>query len=261
MSGVCSFSFGGAHVRPTQYFAANGNAASLSLANFLDVGTAIVLPVPMRIVAVSWQKLDENPGSFILMDATKNLLIDVSGANGATQIDSGEEFGWQIKLRALSSSDINVFRSCRITLYFQPLGNFEFIGLNAVPFGGKTSVSRFLLKFQGDIKTPVNNNDKDIGARFTVPSPMRLYRVGYERSSNIFLQVFKNGVPLDDRNRNESGTCTLSGASGVVDFNLAPDSPNRQLDAGDVIGLIATGSSSAACVITLYTTQGTRPHF
>jgi hypothetical protein len=261
MSSACSFSFGGAHVRPGQYFAANGNAASLSLANFLDVGTAIVLPVPMRIVAVSWAKLDATPGSFILMDVGRNLLINVSGVNGATPIEFGEPFNGVIKLRSLSTNDNNAFRSCQITLYFQPLGILGVIGMNAIPFGGyysfKVHSLRCIMRLGADNRTDLDNTGAYVGTKFTVPSRMRLYRLGYQKhftSVDTYptLQLFKNGAAVRD------GMVTLVPDEGVFNFpNMAINSPDRQLEAGDVIQLVFTSGVPRilSCVITLYTTQ------
>jgi hypothetical protein len=229
----------------------------MALANPADTGNGLILPTPMRIVAISWEKSNETPGSVVLMDESDKLIINISGVNGATSIESEEKFDYEIKLRALVTNGNKAFGSCRITLYFQPLGNFDFIGLNAIPFGG-TGKPRFLLRLQGDVRTPLDNTGAYIGARFTVPSPMRLYRVGYQKRSShvISLRVFKNGLALNQ------GTCVLSEPSGLSDFNLAANSQSRQLDAGDVILLICESSSASAdCVVTLYTSQGTRTVF
>lgn len=266
MSSVCSFSFGGAHVRPEQYFAANGNLTSISLANFLSVGNALVLPVPMRIVAVSWTKLDATPGSFILMDVEKNLLINVSDVIGTTPIEFGEPFNGVIKLRSLSTNDNNVFRSCQITLYFQPLGILGTIGMNAIPFGGyysfKVHSLRCIMRLGADIRTDLDNTGAYVGTKFTVPSQMRLYRVGYQKhftSVDTYprLQLFKNGAAVPD------GMVTLVPDDGVLNFpNMAINSPDRQLEAGDVIQLVLTSGVPRilSCVLTLYTTQGTVPY-
>lgn len=260
MSGVCSFSFGGINVLTTQYFAANGNATSLSLANFADTGNGSVLPVPMRIVGVGWEKSNETPGSFILMDdthANPNLIININGVNGAAPIESDHEFNGVIRLRALDANGNNAFRSCRITLCFQPLGNFDSIGLNALPFGGtKPEHEFFLLRPQGDVRTSLDNVGAYIGTQLTIPSPMRLYRVGYQNNSfhPMQLQILKNGRSI------HQAICSLANKSGVVDFPLAADSKSRQLNAGDVIQLRCKLSTyaSAKCVLTLYTSQGTQ---
>jgi hypothetical protein len=215
----------------------------------------------MRIVGVGWEKPNETPGSFILMDDTHNnpnLIININGVNGAAFIESDHEFNGVIRLRALETNGNNAFRSCQITLYFRPFGNFDFT-LNAIPFGGNAE-GQFLLRVQGHIRTPLDSNGGFIGTQFVVPAPMRLYRVGYQKRSlfSAQLQVLKNGQVL------EGGTCTLTDASGLVDFAAPANSHSRQLNAGDVIQLLIDmyrDTLSLSCVVTLYTSHGTRVIF
>jgi hypothetical protein len=93
-----------------------------------------------------------------------------------------------------------------------------------------------------------------VGTMFTVPAPMRLFRVGYQKTVPNYdttLQFYKNGQPWNQV------TCHLWHSSGVADFRLPDDSPLRQLEAGDVVQLAyERGIMPGFCLVTLYTTQG-----
>ena len=263
MSGVCSFSFGGSAVLTNHFFAANGNASSSTSAT--DVGNAFVLPIAMRIVAFSWHKANENPGFVTLTSVSVNpLQLYVDSSFGSKAISSE----WLrvaansvIRLQATNTNGNTAFRSCLITIYFTLEGN-DWIGrsLNVVPFAGNIALkSPYVLKFGVDARTLLDTNMNYIGTMFTVPTPMRLFRVGYQKAGpdlvqDPTLQFYKNGQ------RVVNGSCTLGGVRGVVNFPLPDDSPARQLSEGDVLQLryephARELSTPGICIVTLYTTE------
>jgi len=264
MSGACSFTFGGANVFNNHFFAANGNVTSPTSNS--DVGNAFTLPVPLRFIGFSFVKPNVNRGEFCLtVDGAPARYFQISGESKYTpaQFDLVLEAGSMIRLQVTYSLQENAFLSCLITLHFVPeysnehvLGDF---GLNVIPFGGNVNVDRRLwLRFAAQASTALDADDKNFTTMFTVPAPMRLFRLGYQRSSLVganldgSLQLYKNGAPL------EHGDCTLWDASGVVDFSIPEDSPLRQLNAGDVIQVaFEHGIIPGSCIITLYTTQRT----
>lgn len=264
MTSVCSFSFGGSNVQTGHFFAANGNARSLTDAQ--DVGNAFALPVPLRIIAFSWHKTNATSASFVMTRNGVNVFqFDISGSVGASPIHNAgvRPIDSIMRLQATMTVNNTALRSCLITLYFEPvfpsldrLGG----GLNAIPFGGQFSFAltrnRFILRFGAEARTGVDNTGKYVGTLFTVPSPMRLYAVGYQKRfyRAIPLQVYKNGAPV------ENGNCSLEYDNGVENFPMSTDSPSRQLDAGDVVQLVIDGFTANAgyCTVTLYTTQGTQ---
>jgi hypothetical protein len=192
----------------------------------------------------------------------------------AVQFDEIFQTNSMIRLRATFSNGNVAFNACLITLYFVPIhSNPDPLGdrgLNVIAFGGDVPTERrfTLLRFGAQAITGLDTNMNYVGTMFTVPAPMRLFRVGYQKSSipnhETTLQFFKNGQPWNNV------TCHLWHSSGVVDFlqhednapfrphvRLPDDSPLRQLEAGDVIQLAyERGIMPGNCLVTLYTTQG-----
>jgi hypothetical protein len=220
----------------------------------------------MRIIAFSCQKSNADVASFNL---TKN------GTTATTLIGNGYssyrkvnnvivlESGSLIRLQASHINYNNVLTSCLVALYFVPVRtNQDPLGdrsLNVIVFGGNVAIERrlTLLRIGAQATTGLDTNMNYVGTMFTVPAPMRLFRVGYQKSSlpnyDTTLQFYKNGQPWNQV------TCHLWRSSGVVDFRLPDDSPLRQLEAGDVIQLAyERGIMPGGCLVTLYTTQGTQ---
>ena len=258
MSNVCSFTFGGANVLVNHFFAANGNASSRT--SITDIGNAFALPVPMRLIGFTFVKSNQNPGEFVLtINGETALHFEIESAPRYTpvQYDPVLPANSTIRLRTTIVS-ANAFSACLVTLYFipehsnpDPLGDRSLI---AIPFGGNvaTETRSTLLKFSVDGNTGLSGNVNDFTTKFTVPGPMRLYRVGYQKSVSNYDTVFnlsKNGEMVV--------ACRLWRGSGVADFPLPDDSPLRQLEAGDVIQLAyERGIMPGYCLVTLYTTQG-----
>lgn len=261
MAGVCGFSFGGLNVQTNHFFAANGNSSSSTVQ---DVGNAFVLPTSMRVVGLSWDKSNAHPGNFVLtIDDEGVIEFDIVGSSDYTPVEFDAVFATNsiVRLRARHSHGDTAFRSCLVTLYFEPIhSNLDPLGgrsLNVIPFGGNVSIDQpSLLRFGAEARTGVdaNMNMNNVATMFTVPAPMRLYRVGYQKLNSTFdttLQLYKNGQPL------ENGEFTLWDGRGVEDFPMPDDSPFRQLNAGDVIQLaFVRGINPGFCILTLYTTQG-----
>lgn len=261
MSNVCSFSFGGANVRTGDFFAANGNASSLTSNN--DIGNAFALPTPMRIAGFSWDKSNANGGVFDLtMNNETVIQLNGVGSVNYTPVESDQIFeaDSMIRLLARYTSNDTAFRSCLITLYFVPIrSNSDPLAgryLIGIPFGGNvaTETRSTLLRVGVDARTDLDANMDYIGTRFTVPMRMRLFCMGYQKPVSDFdtvIQLYKNGERVV--------SCRLWGGSGVEDFPIPDDSPVRQLEAGDVIQLAyERGIPPGVCVVTLYTTEGTR---
>jgi hypothetical protein len=263
MSGACSFTFGGADVWTNHFFAANGNVTSPT--SISDIGNAFTLPVPLRFIGFSFEKANGHWGEFALtINGTPVRYFEISGASKYTPAPFNLvlEAGSMIRLQAIYSIQVTAFASCLITLHFVPENSnhlFGDFGLNVIPFGGNVNVDRRLwLRFAAQASTALDADDKNFTTMFTVPAPMRLFRLGYQRSSPVganldgSLQLYKNGAPL------EHGYCTMWDASGVVDFSIPEDSPLRQLNPGDVIQLaFEHGIILGSCIVTLYTTQRT----
>jgi hypothetical protein len=260
MSNVCSFTFGGSNVQTNQFFAANGNVSSQT--SNVDIGNAFVLPARMRIDGFSWNKSNANGGVFDLtMNNETVIQLDGVGSVNYTRVESDQIFeaNSMIRLLARYTGGDTAFRSCLITLYFvlirsnsDPLAGRYLIG---IPFGGNvaTETRSTLLRVGVDARTGLDANMNYIGTRFTVPAPMRLFRVGFQKTVSNYdtaIQFYKNGERLV--------ICRLWRGSGLEDFPLADDSPSRQLEAGDVLQLaFERGIVPGICLITLYTTEGT----
>jgi hypothetical protein len=216
----------------------------------------------MRLIGYSFVKSNTNLGDFVLTRNGDTVLhSQIGSASGYAPVGSNLvlEADSVIRLRPTFSISGNAFSACLITLYFVPIrSNPDPLGgrdLNVIPFGGNvaTETRSTLLRFGVDANTGLDANMNYIGTRFTVPTPMRLFRVGFQKLVSNYdtaIQFYKNGEKLV--------ICRLWRGSGLADFPLADDSPSRQLEAGDVLQLAYEhGIVPGICLITLYTTEGT----
>jgi hypothetical protein len=219
----------------------------------------------MRLIGFSFVKSNENQGEFVLTRAYTFVAgFTVSGRSGYSPVQSDQVLGVgsMIRLHAAHTNGNNVFTSCLMALYLIPVhSNPDLLGerhLNVLTFGGNVPTERrsTLLRFGAQANTGLDTNMNYVGTMFTIPAPMRLFCVGYQKSAPNFdttLQFYKNGQPWDNV------TCHLWRDGGISDFRFPDDSPLRQLEAGDVIQLAyERGIMPGVCLITLYTTQGRR---